>query len=213
LNDDLVKYYKDRAKEYENIYLKPERLDELKEIEDILQKIFKDKVILEIACGTGYWTEKISKTAKSILATDINDSVLEVAKNKTYLNNNVKFQKQDLFSFKPKTKFESLLGGFIWSHVKLQELNSFIKKTNSFIMDEGTVVLMDNNYVKGSSHTIISKDEFGNTYQTRKLKNGSVHNVLKNFPAEEFIRKKLESIVSEINFIKLKYFWIVIYKI
>jgi len=36
---------------------------------------------------------------------------------------------------------------------------------------------------------------------------------LKNFPAEEFIRKKLESIVSEINFIKLKYFWIVIYKI
>jgi hypothetical protein len=29
MNTDLISYYRDRAKEYENIYLKPERQDDL----------------------------------------------------------------------------------------------------------------------------------------------------------------------------------------
>ncbi len=66
MNSDMVSYYKDRANEYEKIYSKPERQNDLLLAGQILQDIFHDKEVFEIACGTGYWTEKISKTAHSI---------------------------------------------------------------------------------------------------------------------------------------------------
>ena len=56
MNTDLIKYYKKRAKEYENIYLKPERQNDILKAAIILQDIFTDKNIFEIACGTSYWT-------------------------------------------------------------------------------------------------------------------------------------------------------------
>ena len=105
MNKDIITYYGKRAEEYEQIYRKPERQDELKKIKGLLQNILAGKDILEIACGTGYWTERISQRAKSILATDINDTVLEIAKSKNYPKDNVRFQKQDLFSFEPERKF------------------------------------------------------------------------------------------------------------
>jgi SAM-dependent methyltransferase len=213
LNNDIVTYYKSRAGEYEEIYFKQERQEELKKIEDILKDIFSGKSVIEIACGTGYWTERISLTAKSILATDINDSVLEVAKNKSYAKDNVDFQNQNLFSFNPVEKFESLFGGFIWSHIKLQELDNFIDKINNIVLPGGRIVLIDNNYVEGSSTPVTDKDEFGNTYQTRKLKDGSTHLVLKNFPKKEFILKRLKNKVKEISYINFEYYWMLTYSI
>ena len=212
MNKDLVAYYKERAKEYEQIYSKPERQEDLKKIAEILQDFFTGKNLIEIACGTGYWTERISETARSIIATDINDSVLEIAKSKSYPNNNVRFQNQDLFTLNPDKKFENLFGGFIWSHIKLQELDDFILKTNNLVKENGYVVFADNNYVEGSSTPITNDDEFGNTYQARKLNDGSDHLVLKNFPDKEFVLKKLEKKDEEINFVNLKYFWFLSYK-
>jgi hypothetical protein len=37
MNKDLVEYYKERAKEYELIYAKPERQEDLKKAAEILQ--------------------------------------------------------------------------------------------------------------------------------------------------------------------------------
>jgi len=45
-------------------------------------------------------------------------------------------------------------------------------------------VFFDNRYVEGSSTPISRRDAQGNTYQARKLDNGSAHEVLKNFPTE-----------------------------
>ena len=42
--------------------------------------------------------------------------------------------------------------------------------------------MLDNQYVLGSSTPISRTDAEGNTYQTRPLKDGSSHEVLKNFP-------------------------------
>lgn len=184
MNENLEIYYSNRAKEYEEIYLKPERQIELRKIEK----------------------------SKSILALDINDSVLEIAKNKSYPNNNVRFQKENLFSYKSKRKFEGLFGGFIWSHIKLQELDDFIETANNFVISEGIIVFIDNYYIEGSSHPITNNDEFGNTYQTRKLKDDSSHLVLKNFPSNEFILDTLKDKAKEISFVNLKYYWIVNYK-
>jgi len=84
MNTDQVIYYSERAPEYEEIYEKPERQDELAQISHYLTNNFRNKQVKEIACGTGYWTKYISETAYSITASDINDSALEIAKSKSY---------------------------------------------------------------------------------------------------------------------------------
>ena len=213
MNTDLVSYYKDRAKEYERIYSKPERQEELLLAAKLLQDIFSSKRVFEIACGTGYWTEIISKTANSILATDINETVIELAKSKTYYPAKVNFQTVNIFDLHTLDRYESLFGGFIWSHIKLQDLNRFISIINSQVERGGTVGFIDNSYVEGSNLPVTETDEFGNTYQTRTLENGTVHKVIKNFPSESFITQLLMDKVSDFNFVNLQYYWILTYKV
>lgn len=211
MNTDLVSYYKDRAKEYEKIYSKPERQEDLKSAITILQEIFDNKEVLEIACGTGYWTEKIAVKAKSIFATDINETVIDIAKQKDFPNTQVSFELADIYNFPDHNKFESLFGGFIWSHILLQDLDKFLLKVNSLVTPGGTVVFMDNNFVEGSNHPITKKDEEGNSFQTRKLEDNTSHLVLKNFPSEIFLRHKIKDISSELKFFNLDYYWIICY--
>lgn len=212
MNSDIISYYKDRAKEYEKIYSKPERKCDLLLAEQILQEIFIGKNVFEIACGTGYWTLKISVTAKYILATDINESVIEIAKSKNYSPSKVNFQIVDIFDLTNIQKHENLFGGFIWSHIKLQDLDNLINAVNSHVQKNGTIVFMDNNYVEGSNLPLTDKDDYGNTYQTRTLKNGTIHKILKNFPTENFIRERLSNKAMDIKFFNLQYYWILIYK-
>jgi len=212
MNSNLISYYKDRAKEYEKIYARPERQGDLLKATQLLQPSFAGRQVLEIACGTGYWTERIARTAKAILATDINNTVLDVAKSKVYSPAEVTFLTADLFNLPIGIRYESLFGGFIWSHIPLQELNDFLKVIQSYVVANGTIVLMDNNYVEGSSLPISDRDEQGNSYQIRQLENGSTHKVLKNFPTEHFIKNLLKDKASNLDFISLEYYWILRYK-
>lgn len=212
MNTNLVSYYSERAKEYEKIYLKAERQEDLKNGSQALQEIFRDKNMLEICCGTGYWTEKIAATAHSIFATDINKSMLEIAQSKSYPKANVTFGIADLFTYVPPQKFEALFGGFIWSHIQLQDLDDFLSQVNKFVMPGGLVVFMDNHFVEGSNHPITTTDQQGNTFQARKLADGTDHLVLKNFPTEAFLREKFIGIATDIQIIHFSYFWILAYR-
>ncbi len=208
MNTNLAEYYKQRAKEYEKIYEKLERQDEIFQATKILQNIFSGKDVLEIACGTGFWTERIAQTAASIFATDINQAVIEIAKQKNHGSANVTFQIDDFFYTAYPQKYENLFGGFIWSHIKLEELDIFLNTIRALVKPGGTIVLMDNNYMEDSSRPITHTDEKGNTYQLRLLDDSSEHLVLKNFQKEDFIKEKLKEKATAVSFTNLKYFWI-----
>jgi 2-polyprenyl-3-methyl-5-hydroxy-6-metoxy-1,4-benzoquinol methylase len=212
MNTDLILYYKERAKEYEQVYLKPERQEDIQSTTTLLLEQFFEKTVLEIACGTGFWTERIAQTATSVLAMDINETVLEVAKQKKYTNAPVTFERADIFNYCSAHKYEALFGAFIWSHIPLQNIDKFLRILNSFISSDGTIVLMDNNFVAGSNSPITYVDEGENTFQTRRLEDGTMHLIMKNFPTENFLREKLAELAINIQFIKLKYFWILSYK-
>jgi len=212
MNTDIVAYYRKRANEYEKIYQKPERQEELAEITELLQNGFANKTVFEIACGTGFWTQRISESAVSVFATDVNEEVLDIAMSKLYRRPNVHFEKDDIFNLQHRHKHEALFGGFIWSHIKLDELKKFIDICNKCVRPGGTIVFIDNNYVAGSNHPITDTDDEGNTFQTRWLTDGSIHQVLKNFPDKELILKVLDSKATDINFVSLKYYWLLQYK-
>jgi 2-polyprenyl-3-methyl-5-hydroxy-6-metoxy-1,4-benzoquinol methylase len=212
MNKNLVDYYKERAKEYEKIYDKPERKEEIDRATKILQDIFFDKEVLELACGTGYWTERIAKTATSILATDINEAVIDIARRKIFPRASVNFRVEDIFNLTPECKYDNLFAGFIWSHIRLQDLDNFLSIVHKCVNRGGTVVFMDNNHVADSSRPITETDKHNNTYQLRQLENGKVYLVLKNFPTQELIKKALGNKAGDITFHDLKYYWLVTYK-
>jgi SAM-dependent methyltransferase len=208
MKTDQIRYYSQRAKEYEKIYTLPERQKNISEIKHFLKKSFSKKEVFEIACGTGYWTRFIGETAKSIFATDINASVLEIAQAKKYACP-VQFKEADIFdlSFINKT-FYSGFAGFIWSHILKQDLQNFIEQFLSKINKNGLVLFVDNTYVEGSSTPLDSTDDFGNTYQNRTLQSGSKFTVVKNYPTNSEILRLINPVGINLNIKKLDYFWI-----
>lgn len=207
-NSDLIYYYQKRALEYELIYFKPERQADIAKSKILLQQFFRQKEILEVACGTGFWTESIALTATSVLATDINDSVLEIARQKKFHGVQPVFKVSDIYQFKPTQPSEALFAGFILSHIEMKQIYYFLECLRSFVRPGGTMVLMDNLYVEGSSLPVMETDAEGNTFQLRKLADGSSHRVLKNFPSQEFLYEKVKGFASRVNYIQLRYFWI-----
>ena len=208
--NDQVKYYSKRAEEYENIYNKSERQEDILKLINYLQKHFHNKDIFEIACGTGYWTQHISKTAKNIFAADINEKVIEIAKSKKYESENVKFQLADVFNLSDALeRYEAGFGGFIWSHIPKQRLTLLLQNFLSMIIPGGMIILLDNNYVDGSSTPIHYSDEGGNTYQKRRLVDGSEYSIIKNFPTDKELLTLINPVGTNIELTRLEYYWIV----
>ena len=53
----IEEYYARRAREYERIYAIPERQADLRRLREWVLDFAASRQLLEIACGTGYWTE------------------------------------------------------------------------------------------------------------------------------------------------------------
>ena len=210
---DLVDYYAKRANEYERIYQKPERQKDLAGLRKLFQQAFAGQSVLEVACGTGYWTQVVAETAKSITATDINDEVLQIARAKKYAGN-VSFQKVDAFDLSfPKNGFTAGLAAAWWSHLRKAQIRGFLLQFHRLFSPGSIIVFMDNRFVPGSNTPIARTDAEGNTYQLRKLENRDEHEVLKNFPNETEVRETVADLAAEISWTELKYYWFLTYKL
>src|ERR1700678_291118 len=77
---DLGLYYRARAGEYDAVYAKPERQTDIAVLKSLLPDLVAGMCVLEVAAGTGFWTEALSVSAKRILATDINPETLALAR-------------------------------------------------------------------------------------------------------------------------------------
>jgi demethylmenaquinone methyltransferase/2-methoxy-6-polyprenyl-1,4-benzoquinol methylase len=210
----MESYYARRAAEYEKIYDKPERQADLARLRNDIPALFKGERVLEIACGTGYWTPLIARQAKSVLAVDYNEETLAIARTKTYPKGNVRFQRADAYALPDwPEKFSACYAGFWWSHIPLARLDSFLYGLQTRLEPGARVAFMDNRYVEGSSTAISRKDAQGNTYQRRRLDGGSSHEVLKNFPTAPELRTRLGRFGTEVTFSGYEYYWLATYRI
>jgi len=210
----MKEYYARRAAEYERIYLKPERQADLRRLKKIIGDAFPGLKVLEVACGTGYWTKFAAASAKSILATDFNDEVLELAKRKDFGSCSVSFQKADAYQLTVvPSGFDAGFHAFWWSHIPRSRIKEFLEAFHSRLAPEAPVLMIDNLYVEGSSTPISRIDEHGNTYQQRRLEDGSLHEVLKNFPTPEELKAQLAFRCKDIEIILLEYYWVAKYRV
>jgi ubiquinone/menaquinone biosynthesis C-methylase UbiE len=179
-------YYAQRAATYERVYFKPERQDDLRAMEAALAAPFAGRRVLEIACGTGWWTPHGAQDAASWLATDLNPETMAIAQAKA-LPPSVRFAQVDAYTLAElgTQTFDAAFAGCWWSHVPLQRLPGWLATLHARLAPGARVVMLDNSYVQTSSTPIARRDEHGNTYQDRTLDDGSVHEVLKNFPTPD----------------------------
>ena len=89
--DDLAAYYAKRAAEYERFYDKPERQAEYAALRERVAQLLAGRRVLELACGTGYWTKVMAATAAEVTALDLNQEVLDVAASKNLPKDKVVF--------------------------------------------------------------------------------------------------------------------------
>lgn len=186
---DMVKYYKDRAKEYEEIYewRDPGRQEEQDLMGIKLKEAFKGKKLLDIGCGTGYWTQRISETAESILGIDINEAVLEIARSKEY-DCPAEFKVMDAYNMEFEEKFTGALASFMLSHVLKQDADAWIKHIHDQLEPGAAVFIADNTFVEGIGGKLHTKPDDPNTYKLRTLNDGSQHMIVKNyFTVEELV--------------------------
>jgi 2-polyprenyl-3-methyl-5-hydroxy-6-metoxy-1,4-benzoquinol methylase len=205
----LADYYRRRAPEYDAVYTKPERQEDLGRLRSAVISLVAGKSVLELAAGTGYWTTVLSRSARSILATDLTEETLQLARCREYGPSEVSFRTADAFRLEEiPGEFEVIFAGFFWSHVLRSDIPRFAQALAGRVVPGGLVVLADNRYVEGSNHPITRTTAAGDTYQTRRLADGREYEVLKNFPSRAELILDLSPVTTEIEYEELTYFWL-----
>ncbi|MGA3007736.1 MAG: class I SAM-dependent methyltransferase [Opitutaceae bacterium] len=213
MKNDLVGYFAQRAIKYERIYTRPERQEDLSRLRDILGSLFPGADVLEVACGTGYWTEVVARSARSIFATDISDKALAIARTKDFGGASVDFLKANAYALPDfDGQFTAGLGAFWWSHIPKAKIQEFLADFHSHLQQGATVAFIDNRYIEGNSTPICNVDENGDSYQMRTLQDGQLHKVLKNFPTPEELKAAIGDTGNNIEVTLFDYFWLLVYQ-
>jgi ubiquinone/menaquinone biosynthesis C-methylase UbiE len=211
---ELVAYYRRRAGEYEAIYAKPERQADLAVLRKEVPQRLAGRRVLEIACGTGYWTTLVAPLAASIVATDMAEEPMAIGRSKAYPPDRVRFATADAYDLPDALgRFDGALAMFWWSHIPLEQIGRFLTSLHRRLESGARVVLFDNLYIDGSSTPIAERDAAGNTYQLRPLADGSENRVLKNFPSENELRAALAPHARTFAYRPLEYYWLAEYQL
>lgn len=203
----LVSYYGKRADFSEEGYDDPARQADLGLLREWVEEALRGKRVLEIGCGTGYWTQCIADVADSVLAIDINPALIEAARAKGLPDDKVKFAVADAFDLKLDEKFSACFAGFWWSHVKREDQATFIAKLREQLGKDTLLVMLDNWYIDDGSMPVARSDAEGNTYQIFTLPDGERCELLKNFPTDSGLRKKLGPLMKDIRIQRLEHYW------
>ncbi|MBD3258449.1 methyltransferase domain-containing protein [candidate division GN15 bacterium] len=209
-SENMAEYYGRRAPEYEQIYYRhnPQRRREVDDEADRLRGLVRGRRVLELACGTGYWTKVMSETAAAIVASDMSAEMIEMARAKEY-GCPVEFVQADMYGHDFGTgRFDVVALGFWYSHHPRQSFDRLYEVLERPLMPGGTIWMVDNNPpAEGPSLESVGIDEHGNNYKKRYLDNGQEFTILKNY----FERKDLEELLGRRFDVKLllhnPYYW------
>jgi demethylmenaquinone methyltransferase/2-methoxy-6-polyprenyl-1,4-benzoquinol methylase len=149
-----------------------------------------------------------------VLAIDMAEEPMAIAQAKAYPPGRVRFATADAYALGDDLgRFDAALAIFWWSHIPLDRIADFLSSLHRRLEPGARVVMMDNTYIDGSSTPIAERDAGGNTYQLRKLADGSENRVLKNFPTESDLRTALAPHAAKFSYRPLDYYWLAEYEL
>jgi ubiquinone/menaquinone biosynthesis C-methylase UbiE len=187
---EQIAYYRARAQEYdESLYLtgrfaneeKDENLErEFALIDEALRAHPPVQSVLELACGTGIWTQALLAVGQSITAVDASPEMLDINRKKI-ASPRVRYVCADLFEWKPDRQYDLVMFAFWLSHVPPDRLDSFLERVCRAVRPGGSIFMADEP-AKGSDDGI---------YQPRKLHNGQEFTIVKVYYNPASIQNKL----------------------
>jgi len=212
LIDEQIQYYKDRASEYDEWFLRQGRYDrgpdfknkwfkEVIKIKEALRSAKPEGSILELACGTGLWTECLLPFASQLTAVDISEEMIRL--NKERLNAScVTYYLANIFDWKSDETFDFIFFSFWLSHVPPDVFNSFWDSVRSYLRPSGRVFFIDSLYEPSSTaldHTYPKKSSIT---AKRRLNDGREYEIIKIFYEPAKLKEKLFKLGWDMHIMK-----------
>ena len=208
ITEQSAEYYAKTASSHDRIYDRAERQEDLEAMRGHVAEVLRGHTVLELACGTGYWTRLIAEVADKVVATDINPEMIAMAQLRAMPADKVTLRVADAYDLPADIgDFTAVFIGFWWSHVGREVQEKFLAQLRAKVGKDMFIVLLDDVYVEGSSETVARTDMEGNTYQIRVAPDGDRYEIPKTYPSDSALRKKLASSVREIKIVRLEYYW------
>ncbi|MDF5730920.1 MAG: class I SAM-dependent methyltransferase, partial [Rhizonema sp. PD38] len=201
---EQIAYYRARANEYDEWFYRIGRYDrgedsnqrwfnEVDVVKQALQKVGQTEEILELASGTGIWTQELLNIGKKITAIDASQEANEINRRKLG-SPNVEYRQIDLFVWEPDTEYDLAFFSFWLSHVPPELLKSFLTKVYKSVRVGGQVFIIDSRFEPTSTANNHNLNDDGSIYKSRKLNDGQEFQIVKIFYQPDELKNKLTQV-------------------
>ena len=178
LLDDQVAYYRARAGEYDTTSTPKGDpfAGAAARIRTALDAFEPTGRVLELAAGTGQWTEQLARYSTSILVTDAAPEMLERNRARTGERPGVRYEVADAFRLRPSHSFDVVFFGFFLSHVPPERFAGFWEGLKGVLAPGGRVFFVDE-----GRHALWREDWIDQAAGVvrRTLTDGTVHRAVK----------------------------------
>jgi SAM-dependent methyltransferase len=189
--EQQIEYYRARAGEYYQRYLRQGRYDhgaELnerwfaqdREILDGLNAFEPRGSILELACGTGTWTGRLLPHARELVALDASPEVIAINRER-FGCPKIRYVEADVFAWRPGAQFDVAFFGFWLSHVPPEQFEAFWALIRKALKPEGRFFFVDSRYEPTSTAKDHRLPDRSATTLTRRLNDGREFQIYKIF--------------------------------
>ncbi len=200
---DQIEYYRARASEYDEWFLRVGRYDqgstrnalwfaEVDEVQKALKNFSPKGNVLELACGTGWWTQQLAQYANHITAVDVVPEVIAINKSKVGANN-VTFIQADIFNWQPDAHYDVVFFSFWLFHVPSSQFEHFWQRVDQSLKPHGRVFFIDS-LKSEQQHKTFTVNNRKHSTSIRKLNDGQTFNIVKVFYEPEELAKRLKSL-------------------
>ena len=178
-----------RASEYDEWFLRQGRYDqgkehtrqwfrEVAEVQGVLEGLKPFGKVLELACGTGWWTEQLVAGADSVTAVDASAEVLRL--NAERVNSpKVAYLRADIFEWQTSETFDFVFFSFWLSHVPPERFTSFWQRVEAALAPGGRVFLVDSLHDRHSTARDQTLPPPDTAVAKRKLNDGREFEIIK----------------------------------
>jgi trans-aconitate methyltransferase len=201
---EQVAYYRKRAGEYDEWWLRTGRYDhgpalnaawhaDANEVEAALAAFLertRPARALELACGTGLFTRLVAPRVGHLLALDAAPEVQAINRARVAAAN-VEYELADLFAWQPRATYDFVFMSFWLSHVPDDRFDAFWRTVRAALAPGGVAYVIDSGWDLTSSATNhVRPDREGGVAQ-RRLNDGSEYRIVKIFHEPEALAARL----------------------
>ncbi len=190
---EQLNYYRARAPEYDQSITPTDDGDpaadaEWTQIAQALQSLPPEQEVLELACGTGIWTQVLLPISRAITAVDGAPEMLDLNQAKVG-DERVQYECFDLFTWQPGRAYDLVFFAFWISHVPPDRLPDFLDKVLHATRMGGQVFIVDE---PSGGRQLSGRNEAG-MYQTRQLEDGRSYQIIKVYHDPDVLQRELEA--------------------